>query len=130
MKVNREKLRKLVTVTLECEPEDRTYRGEFENEHGQPDRETEAWIEAQLKAGNEWAWCSAHVIVRYQHYEGDDWLGGCSYESKEAFMQPNGYYGDMINSAIDSIAEEIEKLVDGPDIWVHTNPCCLVCAAE
>lgn len=130
MKVSREKLRKLVTVKLECEEEDRTYRGEFELENGEPNREIEKWIAKELRSGNQWAWCSAHVIVTYRDLKGEDWLGGCSYQSKEDFMQPNGYYDSMIGEAVEKVAEQIEALIDGPDIWVHTNPCCLVCASE
>lgn len=130
MKVDRAKLRPLVKVTLECEPEDQAYTGHFETENGEPDRELEKWIEKELQNGNEWAWCSAHVTVRYAGMRGDDWLGGCSYKSQEDFMQPNGYYDSMIDEAVDDLAKQIEKIFDGPDIWVHANPLCLICMSD
>jgi hypothetical protein len=130
VKVDRAKLRKLVRISLTCEPEDRTYKGEFENADGAPDREVEEWIAKELRSGNEWAWCSAHVVVHFGELKGEDWLGGCSYESKKDFMQPNGYYDSMIDEAVDALAKQIEAVCDGPDIWVHTNPSCLVCASD
>lgn len=130
MKVDRTKLRKLVRITLNCEAEDRTYKGEFERENGQPDREIEEWIAQELRSGNEWAWCQVHIVVRFGELKGEDWLGGCSYKSREDFEQPGGYYDSMINEAVEDLAKEIELICDGPDIWIHTNPSCLVCASD
>lgn len=130
MKVSRTKLRELVSITLECDPEDRPFRGEFTREDGSRDHIQEGWVAAGLRAGNQWAWCVAHVTARYKDLEGEDYLGGCSYESTMDFIQHSGYYLSMIDEAVEKIAVRIEAIVDGPDIWVHANHVCLVCASE
>lgn len=62
---------------------------------------------------NDWAWCSVEVTCTIPGYdaEGSDYLGGCSYKSKEDFCQPGGYYDDMCASArealIDALVDEI-----------------------
>jgi len=62
---------------------------------------------------NDWAWCSVKVTCTIPGYdaEGNDYLGGCSYKSKEDFCQPGGYYEDMCASArealLDALVDEI-----------------------
>ena len=123
MKVDQDKLRKHVTIKLSREDEDTDYRTSFD------DPDTVDWIRAQLRSGNEWAWCCAHVTVSYRGFTGEEYLGGCSYES-EANFKADGGYESMVDTAIEEIIQEIERFMDGPDIWLHTNPSCLVCASQ
>jgi hypothetical protein len=129
MKVDREGLRKLVRITLERESEDRTWVGEFQREDGSNDEELNAWIKSELDSGNYWAWCVAHVTVELGEFKGEDWLGGCSYESEEDFKK-GGYYESMIAEACDELAKDIEKLVNTHGLFEHDKVTCLWCAAE
>lgn len=128
MKVNRTGLRQLVRITLEIEPEDRTWVGEFQCDDGSLDKELNEWIRSELKSGNQWAWCSVHLVVDYCEMKGEDWLGGCSYKSKEDFVGGD-YYQSMITEAVEELAKEIEKLVNRHGLWEHDGVTCLWCAA-
>ena len=124
MRVNRKQLRKLVHVTLECLPED------IEPEEQIDDAEALEWICRQRERGNEWAWCMAHVIVNYNGLTGEDWLGGCSYESEANFAQDGGYYESMVEEAIGDLAAKLEALANDHDVWEHDPIPCIMCAAR
>jgi len=129
MKVDREGLRKLVRVTLDHEEENRTWVGEFQREDGSNDDELNDWIKQELQDGNPWAWCTAHVTVELGELKGEDWLGGCSYKSKEDFIA-GGYYDSMVAEACDELAKDLEKLVNMHGLFEHDKITCLWCAAE
>ena len=66
------------------------------------------YIVEQYDNGNMAAWFCAHVTVKFKGYEGEDYLGGCSYKSfKEFTTMENDYYVDMINSCIDELNKDI-----------------------
>lgn len=101
---------KAVRYTLTAEPESFEMRPEFEL-----DGETVEWIERELKDGNEWAWCTAHVTASAVDREtgrtvyGHDYLGGCSYKSAEDFKAPGGYYRDMCDDALKDLLRRIDS---------------------
>jgi hypothetical protein len=116
-----------VSVALLCEQEHEPIEGNASAVDAATDRETADWIRDQLESGNDWAWCCAHVVVRYERpvagemrpavIEGHAYLGCCSYESREAFMAPDGYYPGMIQEALDSLnAQRRALLVEGSDV--------------
>jgi len=41
--------------------------------------------------------------------EASDYLGCCSYRSKEDFMEPDGYYDDMKVEAYNSLCKELAE---------------------
>jgi hypothetical protein len=43
---------------------------------------------------------------------GTDYLGGCCYDSYMQFVEENGYYADMVESAISEARETIAKLTE------------------
>lgn len=95
-----------ITYTLECEPED------IEPDYDDPVLNDQ--VLRNLANGNQWAWCSAHLTASYTAHDGteftyDDYLGGCSYESAEDFMQPGGYYDDMKDDAYRNILYQFQK---------------------
>ena len=98
-----------VTVTLECLPEDVPVRGNA-MASGDPDvnRETEEWIFSELSAGNDWAWACAKVTVRWGEFTGDDYLGACSYRNEADFVA-DGYYSDMVASALDDLNQTMAR---------------------
>ena len=59
---------------------------------------------------NEYAWCCIEVRCYYQgEIFGNDFLGGCSYESKKGFME-GGYYEDMKDRALEELCTKLEQL--------------------
>lgn len=120
MKVNRKGLRKLCRVRLEREEEDRSYVGEFD------DKATVVWIREQLEMGNGWAWCCAKVTVSFAGFESEQYLGGCSYESRESFLK-DGYYEQMVDEGLDEVAQQLESISNEHDLWEHDAITCLWC---
>jgi len=98
-----------VEFSLECHPEDIPIEGNASAIDEETDAETEGWIRDQLEAGNEWAWCRVRVVARWDGFEGDDWLGGCSYRSEADFRQPGGYFDDMKAIALDQLNQVIAQ---------------------
>lgn len=128
MRVNRARLRELVEITLDCEEEDTDYReGHFEREDGSNDDELCDWIREQLQMGNRWAWCTAHVVVKYKGLRGDDWLGACSYASEADFKDGGGYYESMVGDALDELAKQIEAIAAPHGLFEIEGTLCLQC---
>lgn len=98
-----------VRFQLDMEPES---IWELKGSFGHP--EDEEYVRQQLRDGNEWAWCRVHVRATWwdrrtgREYEGDDYLGGCSYGSEEDFKQPGGYYDDMKAQAYADLVAKYE----------------------
>lgn len=101
-----------VTFEIECIPEELSIKGNASAIDEDTDKETEQYIKDQLNSGNEWAWCCIKVTASYKGIEGTDYLGGCSYASKEDFISGDGYYTDMKQAAYDNLVSEIESLQD------------------
>lgn len=97
-----------VEITLECWPEQEPIEGNCSAIDDETDRATEEWIHAQLDSGNDWAWCTAKVTVRWEGFEGTDYLGCCSYPSEKDFRQ-GGYYDDMVQAALDNLNDEVQR---------------------
>jgi hypothetical protein len=58
-----------------------------------------------------WHWFTARVRVLHDGQElGADYLGACSYHSLEDFMEPGGYFRDMIREACAQARHELRKL--------------------
>lgn len=93
-----------IEITLTCEEEFVQIRGNaMASGDDAVDREAEQWVIDQLESGNPWAWCCAHVVVTWHGFKGEDFLGCCSYKSEEDFREPDGYFDDMVQVAIDQI---------------------------
>ncbi len=108
--MTREELKKRAIIELKCLPEDISIEGNvLASGDDEEDRKAEEEVRRQLKDGNEWAWCCAHVRVSFESLQADDYLGGCSYLSEEDF-RAGGYYEDMVNSCLDEILSQIEKI--------------------
>jgi hypothetical protein len=107
------KVRKLtlkdVKVTLRAEPEDEPVRGSFGGDEDGA-RKVEDDVLAGLEGGNEWAWCQAVVEVSWGNFQGAAFLGCCSYESEEDFMQKGGYYEQMVEESLSDLNAGIAKV--------------------
>lgn len=100
--------------TLRCEPEDTPVEGNA-MASGDPviDQDAEQWIRDELDRGNEWAWCTAHVIVELIDDDGlvlatgHAYLGCCSYHNAAEFTQPSGYFEDMKHQALHDLKTNV-----------------------
>jgi hypothetical protein len=78
-------------------------------------------VRQQIADDNVWGWCSTHVVAKWtdpdtdEDYTGDDWLGGCSYQSRADFMQPGGYYDDMKADAYRGLLADIVRRWKPPE---------------
>ena len=101
------RLKERAEITIECEPDSLQIEGNCSAIGPEEDAETLAWIVNELNRGNEWAWCAVKVTATFEGMSASDYLGGCSYESEHAFKDPHGYYPDMVNRAIEGLADAI-----------------------
>lgn len=65
-------------------------------------------IEADLDAGNVWAWASVKVSASWAGFTGDDYMGACSYKD-EADFRAGGYLPQMLEAAVDDLLRQIEE---------------------
>ncbi len=125
MKVDRAWLKANVTIALAKAYEDSIdWRREYKG-----DQQLLDWIQSQLDAGNEWAWCEVTVRVTWGDFVREEHMGACSYESERAFRE-GGYYDDMVETCVDSIADVVDALADIHDLWEHERRSCITCLAE
>ena len=77
-------------------------------------------VRKMQKQSKRWGWCSVKVSVRPKvgntSIVGDNYLGACSYSSKQDFIDNSGYYEDMVDEAIEELNKnyilEVQNLVD------------------
>lgn len=72
------------------------------------DQALEQQVKEQLEAGNIWAWCNVGVHCTWNGFTGEDYLGGCSYESQEDFVK-DAYYSDMCRTAFNDLIRQIKE---------------------
>lgn len=71
-------------------------------------------VNAQIATGNVWGWASVTVNAKFttedgEEYEGHDYLGGCSYDDGQDFVENSGYYEDMKVQAYQDLCRQLEK---------------------
>ena len=74
------------------------------------DREVEEGILSRLDEGDIWGWAWIHMTATWNGLEGEDSLGGCSYEDEADFIKNSGYYEDMKFVAAERIATEFLRI--------------------
>lgn len=93
-------------IQVDCLSEDMPIRGNgLSSGDEKVDRECEDEIIYQLENGNEWAWCTVKVTATWEGLTAMEYLGGCSYKSKEDFMC-DGYYMDMIDTCLAELTQK------------------------
>lgn len=109
-------LRSQSDIIVECLPEDLQIKGNASAIDDETDAQVEREILEQLDSGNEWAWCTIKVSLKWKGYEGTDYLGACSYKSKKDFIEANDYFPDMVaiafNDLVDNIESDINNTID------------------
>lgn len=69
-------------------------------------------IANRLGRGDLSAWFTAKITVVWGEFSATDYLGACSYDSFEQFTSdPDGYYSDMVNTALDRLNDQIAAFV-------------------
>jgi hypothetical protein len=101
-----------VDFEIEVEPEHIPVEGNASAIDPETDDEIAEEIYAQLDRGNVWAWCTVHVIASWKNFQGDDYLGGCSYKSEAEFKR-DAYYADMKKVALDDLNEKVAAAYEG-----------------
>ena len=77
------------------------------NDHFDDDGKT-----ARAIAAGEYEWFVAMVTASKNDVElAEEYLGGCCYETFESFMEPGGYFDDMVDEVINVAKQKIEELV-------------------
>jgi len=105
----RDKIKGLVEYQIRIHPEYDSPEGHFYSVDNQDDKAICDKIRNDLEF-NEFAWCCIEVRCYYKNeLFGNDYVGGCSYESQKDFME-NGYYEDMKDQALDALCAKLEKL--------------------
>ena len=99
---------KRARITLSAEPEHDDPAGHFGYDTEAENRAAVEHVRA-LAERSKWGWCCAHVRASFMGFVGDDYLGACSYESREDFMHPDGYYPGMVHAACACIADQLLK---------------------
>lgn len=84
-------------LALDMEPED------IEPEDSFDSKEAVDWVNARLRAGNEWAWFYAIVTAKRGDWTATDTLGACSYEDEAHFVTADGYFADMAFNAASEV---------------------------
>lgn len=109
-------LRKLskeeVEFTLEVTEDDMPIVG---NALASGDNADDAAYEQELLArragGDIWAWAMVRVIATWRGFRGVDDLGGCTYESTQAFRE-DAYYEDMKARALENLQQGLQSTYD------------------
>jgi hypothetical protein len=71
------------------------------------DKACEDEIIRRLEQGDVWAWASVNVRAIWRGFQGNDYLGGCSYKNEDDFTQPGGYYDDMKEEALADLKRNV-----------------------
>lgn len=80
------------------------------------------WFESEEERAQFWkdldSGHTAYFIAKVQAIKngiilGEDYLGGCCYESEESFINESDYYGDMVKNVIDQAKQNIVDLCEG-----------------
>ena len=74
------------------------------------DREVEDNILCRVQQGDVWAWATVTVTVDWEGQQASDHLGCCSYADEADFQQPGGYFDDMVDTALDTLNERLDRL--------------------
>jgi 2'-5' RNA ligase len=122
-----------VEYTITPEDEYDNFRGHFDMDNPAETRRIHRWIQRQLANGNPWAWCSVKVTAKWHDeetgttYEGDDYLGCCSYKSEKDFVK-GGYLPQMKEEAYKYLiaqmkrSRQVKESVDPKQfVQQHTN---------
>jgi hypothetical protein len=87
-----------VDFDIEILPEDTNPADDFDSGDAEQDAADVAEINRRLEY-DLWAWCVVRVVAKWNGFEGDTYLGGCSYDGPADF-KAGGYYEQMQEEAL------------------------------
>lgn len=76
------------------------------------DEATNAQVTNRWQNYDIWAWASVGIYAVWKNQKGRDYLGGCSYESEQDFIENSGYYADMKQRAYEDLISQLKLLAD------------------
>ena len=103
--------REMVNWTVTAEPEMEGPEGFFASGDDDQDRKDCENIQRELEAGNDWAWCMVRVEGTFEGLRADTVLGGCNYDSRKQFIEPGGYYDDMVTEVLEELNKQAAGVV-------------------
>lgn len=121
MKIDREKLKGKAEIRLINRPAEFGPEGSFAYDTQAENDEVIAGILRDVENGNDWAWCDVEVRAEFADMVGCDHLGGCSYENEKEFTA-GGYYDDMVNAAVEELAQKLERAFTAITVVHTTDP--------
>jgi hypothetical protein len=105
------RIRAKATVTLSVEQDDTPIEGNASaTDDPEDDAEIVRVIRKRLERGDDWAWCVVTVTATLGPWSSQDSLHGCNYRDERDFRS-GGYYEDMVEIALDSLATELLKSI-------------------
>jgi len=110
MRINRKKLKELVTYSHNVEPEFESPEGYFDSGIPEYDKEDIARVYKETEQGNMAAWCIVTVKATALGITASDSLGCCSYDSLEQIELD--LLPEMQSSAFDELALKVQGLAD------------------
>jgi len=103
-----------VRISIDTEYEHST--PDFEQEDGSADTELIGQVLKNLESGNKWAWCVVRVTMSWGEWKGVAYLGGCSYDSLDDFVECGDYYQDLKKDALSELNARIRdsyRMIEG-----------------
>lgn len=100
-------LRDLAEVEVEASPDDTPLRGNV-LASGDPevDRAAEQKVADRLDSGDIWAWAAVRVVARFDGFEADAYLGGCTYADADDF-KADVYFDDLRDEVLGDLADAL-----------------------
>lgn len=65
----------------------------------------------EARTSNVWKWCMVEVKGTYKGLESSEYLGGCSYDSEEDFINNSEYYNDMCEAVLSDLQKQVEEII-------------------
>lgn len=101
-----------VSISIECLEENVPIKGNvIVSGDDEYDKEVEKKVARRLRY-NSWAWCCVRVTAKWNSFEGETYLGCCSYKNEKDFMA-DGYYEQMVVEALSQLNNEIKNWLKG-----------------
>ena len=94
-------------IDIECLPEDVDIDTHFDTGDVLQDKAIVDTIREELGSGNNWAWFTAKITVKFKEYSHTEYLGCCNYKSRFDFTADGGYYADMVKTCLQEINKQI-----------------------
>lgn len=108
-----------IEIHFDALQEDTPVRGNASAIDPETDQKTEDRIIERLESGDIYAWFIAKVWAEKDGVESyPEYLGCCSYEGADDFIQNSGYFKDMAEQVVQNLLEEMAMESDAREIMI------------